>query len=277
MLNEQLFDFLAAGNFLGGYVSNNRNGDIFNFNRSQNLCQTVSSGLHQSAVERSAYWQQHSAFCTCSLQSFDSFIYRINSTSNNNLTGAVEVYCLHCFAGFSFYAAADFYDFVAVQAQNSSHAAFAYRNSLLHELAAFVNNAYSVSKFQSAGVYQCAVFAQAVASSDIAAYAMLLQNCCTSSAGSQDSGLGVSGQLQVFSRTFEAHFADGIAKSVISLFKNLFYNRIFIIKSFAHANGLRTLAREYECDFTHRVNYLTFDKNQILLRQTKNVWIIYST
>ena len=259
MSNEQLFDFFAAGNLLSGYVSNNRDGDIFNFNRSQNLCQTVSSRLHQSAVERSTYGQQHSAFCTGSLQSFDSFIYRVNCTSDNNLARAVEIYSLHCFAGFSFNAAADFYDFVAVQAEDSSHAAFAYRNSLLHELAAFVNNAYSISKFQSTGVYQSAVFAQAVAGSDIAAQAMLLQYCCTSSAGSQDCRLSVSSQLQVFSRTFEAHFADGVAKSIICLFKNLFYNRIFIIECFAHANGLRALAGEYECNLAHRVIYLTFE------------------
>ena len=83
---------------------------------------------------------------------------------------------------------------------------------------------------------------------------MLLQHSAAGGAGGENSGLGVSGQLQVGSRTLEAHLSDGIAESIVSLFKNLSNNGILIVECLAHTNSLGTLSREYESDLAHGKN-----------------------
>jgi hypothetical protein len=135
-------------------------------------------------VERSAYRQENCAFCTGFFQSNKSLVYCANGTGNYNLAGAVKVYCLYCFAAFSFHAAADFNNFIAVHAKYGSHAAFAYRNCFLHELASFAYNAYGICKIKCFCLHQCGIFTQAVACCNFAGYAVFGKNSCTGNAGS---------------------------------------------------------------------------------------------
>ena len=254
MLNEELFDFLAAGYFQSSYIGNHRNHDILDFHRSQHLCQTVSSGLHQRAMEGSAYRQQHCALSAGSLQSLDSLVDRVNSAGDNYLAGAVEVNSLHSCAHFGLHGLADFYDFVAVQAQNCGHGALAHGHSLLHELATLVHCHNCVSELHGTYIYQSGIFAQAVAGGHSAANAMLFEHSTAGGAGGKDSRLGVGGQLQVGGRAFEAHLANGIAQGFISLGENLSYNRVFIIECLAHTHGLGALSRKNESNLAHGKN-----------------------
>src|ERR1700693_6016393 len=67
----------------------------------------------------------------------------------------------------------------------------------------------------------------------------------------QNRRLCVGGKLQVFLRTFKAHFRDGKSQRFVGFVENGFGRRIPIRQFFAHSRILRSLSGENERYFAH--------------------------
>jgi hypothetical protein len=137
------------------------------------------------------------------------------------------------------------------QAQHDGHAALPDRHRFLHRLGTEAHQRQRVLQRERAGGDQRRVFAEAVAGDDVGLAAAGGQpRAVGRDRGGQHHRLGVGGQVQRFLRPFGDQFRHVQAQRLGRLGQRGRDGGV-ALEAGQHADGLRTLAREYECDFSH--------------------------
>ncbi|MNX97670.1 hypothetical protein D3C86_1300450 [compost metagenome] len=217
------------------------------------LLEAVRSRLQQRRMERRRHRQRQRALGALGLGDLAGLFHGGLVAGNHHLRGGVEIDGLdHAGSG---RLGASRTHVVIGQAQDGGHAALAHRHGFLHRLCAEAHQRHSVSKRNHARGHQRRVLAQAVAGHQGRGRAAGVQpGAVHGHGGSQHHRLGVGREVQFFRRTFRDQAADVLPQRGGSFLQRGADHRV-VGKRVEHADRLRALARENECEF-HRESSL---------------------
>jgi hypothetical protein len=149
-------------------------------------------------------------------------------------------------------AGADIVDLLGGQAEDRRHRAFAGRHGRLHELPAGAHGADGVSKAEGPSSDMRGVFAQrvarGVAHGESTRSQLRLEHAVGRDGNRQDRRLGMLGQLELVLGAVEDDLRQRKAERVVGFFEDGARGGRSVIQRAAHADGLRSLAREKKCE-----------------------------
>jgi hypothetical protein len=213
--------------------------------------EAILCGLHQRAVERGADGEHDDAFCAGFLEQSTGADDGSGGAGDDDLRGGVEVCGRDDFAGFLCGLGAGGEDGFSPECEHCGHCPFARRHRLLHELAAGVHGADSVSEREDAGGDERGVFAERVAGDDGRHNATGPEDALSGNGDGDDGGLGEGGETELVVRPMEAEGAEREAECFIGFGKDGLCFRKVLLEIAAHTDGLRALPWEEKCVRTH--------------------------
>ncbi len=258
MCHEVGFDFGGVGVGQGVDILEYRAYGTVDVGSLDGSCQLGARGFHAGRVERTADFEDESAFRAGSLEGFAGGVDSGGFAGNHELAGAVVVRA-HDNAVDS---GANLFHFFIGKGKYGCHGAVGEFACFLHGAGTCGDKAQAVFEVQRSGCHQCGEFAERVAGDHVGAEVgaeALGQN----DAVEEDGRLGHLGLAQVFIGACEHKVGDAEAENLVGTLEEFAGFGVVIVEVFAHAHELGALAGKNVCfhamvvfDFLNRFKQL---------------------
>ncbi|MCY1417247.1 hypothetical protein D3C76_829880 [compost metagenome] len=198
-------------------------------------------------MRRHADRQRHGALGATRLARLDGAIHGPGGAGDHDLARRVEVHRADHFALGGFGTGSGHVGIV--QTEDCGHATGTGRHGFLHQLAAALHQFHRSGERQAAGSHQRGVLAQAMAGDERRSGAALaLPQTPQGDGGGKNGRLGLVGLVQALFRAFLHQRPEVIAQGIGSFAEGFAHDGVLSALVGEHADRLRTLAGENECE-----------------------------